>query len=168
MERSSENQGELSLIEMIENFNKPDGKRTTESSSSASIAIALNEEMNRRQVFFSFFLLIIIISYLPLSQIVIQIQECEKVMQQLYTEISELKQENAVAKAGIQRKDSLLVQAQQQWKTLKVDWEQRLELAKDEKNRLDTVSWRNDDLSKCSAFFRKKKPKKNLCIFFSP
>lgn len=55
MERSSENQGELSLIEMIENFNKPDGKRTTESSSSASIAIALNEEMNRRQVFVSFF-----------------------------------------------------------------------------------------------------------------
>ena len=89
-------------------------------------------------------------------------------MQQLYTEISELKQENAVAKAGIQRKDSLLVQAQQQWKTLKVDWEQRLELAKDEKNRLDTVSWRNDDLSKCSAFFREKKAKKNVCIFFSP
>ena len=58
MERSSENQGELSLIEMIENFNKPDGKRTTESSSSASIAIALNEEMNRRQVFFSFFFFI--------------------------------------------------------------------------------------------------------------
>jgi hypothetical protein len=65
----------------------------------------------------------------------------------LYTEISELKQENAVAKAGIQRKDSLLVQAQQQWKTLKIDWEQRLELAKDEKDRLDTVSCHNDGSS---------------------
>jgi hypothetical protein len=58
-------------------------------------------------------------------------------------EISELKQENAVAKAGIQRKDSLLMQTQQQWKTLKIDWEQRLELVKDEKDRLNTVSCYN-------------------------
>lgn len=70
-------------------------------------------------------------------------QECEKVIQQLYAEVSELKQENAVAKAGIQRKDSLLMQAQQQWKTLKIDWEQRLELVKDEKDRLNTVSCYN-------------------------
>ncbi len=77
---------------------------------------------------------------LPFPKIFLLKQECEKVIQQLYAEISELKQENAVAKAGIQRKDSLLMQAQQQWKTLKIDWEQRLELVKDEKDRLNTVS----------------------------
>jgi hypothetical protein len=54
MERSSENQGELSLIEMIENLKKSDGRRTPDPSSSASIAIALNEEQNRRQVYYGF------------------------------------------------------------------------------------------------------------------
>jgi hypothetical protein len=50
MERPSGNQGELSLIEIVESFNKLDGRRTPEPSSSASVAIALDEEKNRRQV----------------------------------------------------------------------------------------------------------------------
>lgn len=120
MEHSSEHQGELSLIEMMENLKVPGGRRTPDRSapsihsSPASIAIALNEEQHRRQ-------------------------ECEKVIQQLQTHISSLQQEHAVAKAALQRKDSLLMQAQQQWKTVESDWNQRLSLANEEKDRLTTT-----------------------------
>lgn len=44
-----------------------------------------------------------------------------------------------MAEATIQRKDSLLMQAQQQWKTIEVDWNQRLALADEEKERLVSV-----------------------------
>lgn len=56
MEHLSENQGELSLIEMMENLKVPRELRTPDPSvqsthsSPASIAIALNEEQHRRQV----------------------------------------------------------------------------------------------------------------------
>ncbi|XP_057381397.1 centrobin-like [Daphnia carinata] len=120
MEQSSEHQGELSLIEMMESLKVPGGRKTPDRSvqsthsSPASIAIALNEEQHRRQ-------------------------ECEKVIQQLQTHISSLQQEHAVAKAALQRKDSLLMQAQQQWKTVESDWNQRLSLANEEKDRLTTT-----------------------------
>ncbi|KAI9552759.1 hypothetical protein GHT06_020639 [Daphnia sinensis] len=116
----NEHQGELSLIEMMENLKVPGGRRTPDRSvqsthsSPASIAIALSEEQHRRQ-------------------------ECEKVIQQLQTHISTLQQEHAVAKAALQRKDSLLMQAQQQWKTVESDWNQRLSLANEEKDHLTTT-----------------------------
>lgn len=66
-------------------------------------------------------------------------QECEKVIQQLQKHISALQQEHAVAKAALHRKDSLLMQAQQQWKTIESDWNQKLNLVNEEKDSLTTV-----------------------------
>lgn len=78
------------------------------------------------------------LSYLTCCTFLI-IQECERVIQQLQNQISALQQDQAVAEAAIQRKDSLLMQAQQQWKTIEVDWNQRLALASEEKERLVAV-----------------------------
>lgn len=50
-----------------------------------------------------------------------------------------MQQDYAVAEATIQRKDSLLMQAQQQWKTIEMDWKQRIALAEEEKERLVSV-----------------------------
>lgn len=142
MEHSSEHQGELSLIEMMENLKVPGGRRTPDRSapsihsSPASIAIALNEEQHRRQVIINSHMSV---ADLHASFVQFLKQECEKVIQQLQTHISSLQQEHAVAKAALQRKDSLLMQAQQQWKTVESDWNQRLSLANEEKDRLTTV-----------------------------
>lgn len=51
MENSNKHQGELSLLEMMQNVKSPDGRRTPElTPGSASMTIALNEEKKRRQV----------------------------------------------------------------------------------------------------------------------
>lgn len=57
MDHSSKHQGELSLLEMIQNLQSPNGRKTPDSSlSSASLNIALNEEKHRRQVVESSFI----------------------------------------------------------------------------------------------------------------
>lgn len=51
MDHSNKHQGELSLLEMIQNLKSPDGRKTPEPTlGSASMTIALNEEKQRRQV----------------------------------------------------------------------------------------------------------------------
>jgi hypothetical protein len=47
MDHSSRNQGELSLLDLIESMKSPDGNKERPS---ATIAIALNEERHRREV----------------------------------------------------------------------------------------------------------------------
>lgn len=81
-----------------------------------------------------------LLSYLTCCRFHVK-QECERVIQQLQNQISALQQDHVIAEDTIQRKDSLLMQAQQQWKTIEVDWNQRLALANEEKERLLAVSF---------------------------
>lgn len=66
-------------------------------------------------------------------------QECEKHILQLQSQISSLQQDKAVADAAIQRKDQLLLQAQHQWKLIERDWHGKLSAAEDEKSSLVQV-----------------------------
>lgn len=45
----------------------------------------------------------------------------------------ELQQDKVIAEAAIQRKDSVLLQAQQQWKTFEADWKRKLQQLEEEK-----------------------------------
>ena len=47
MDHSSRNQGELSLLDLIESIKSPDGNKERPS---ATLAIALNDEKHRREV----------------------------------------------------------------------------------------------------------------------
>lgn len=49
MDHSGRNQGEISLLDLIESMKSPDGKQRERPS--ATLAIALNEEKHRREVF---------------------------------------------------------------------------------------------------------------------
>jgi len=60
-------------------------------------------------------------------------QEAEKFIQQLQAQVYELQQDKVIAEAAIQRKDSVLLQAQQQWKTFEVDWKRKLQQLEEEK-----------------------------------
>lgn len=53
--------------------------------------------------------------------------------------MSTLQQNHAVVEAAIQRKDSLLLQAQHQWSTSERNWQQRLAVADKEKEQLLSV-----------------------------
>ena len=49
MDHSGRNQGEISLLDLIESMKSPDGKQMERPS--ATLVIALNEEKHRREVF---------------------------------------------------------------------------------------------------------------------
>ena len=66
MDHSGRNQGEISLLDLIESMKSPDGKQMERPS--ATLAIALNEEKHRREVFF--FLLLFIIIFIESTNVV--------------------------------------------------------------------------------------------------
>lgn len=51
----------------------------------------------------------------------------------MQAQVYELQQDKVIAEAAIQRKDSVLLQAQQQWKTFEVDWKRKLQQLEEEK-----------------------------------
>ena len=67
-------------------------------------------------------------------------QECEKSITQLQQQITALQSDRCVAEAALQRKDSLLMQAQQQWRNREEDWKHKLTNSNEEKERLTAVS----------------------------
>jgi peptidoglycan hydrolase CwlO-like protein len=66
-------------------------------------------------------------------------QECEKTIQQLQSQITALQSDRCVAEAALQRKDNLLMQAQQQWRNREEEWKHKLTNSNEEKGRLTAV-----------------------------
>lgn len=66
-------------------------------------------------------------------------QECEKHITQLQSQMSSLQQDKAVSDAAIQRKDQLLLQAQQQWKLIETEWNAKLSSAEEQKSNFTAV-----------------------------
>lgn len=117
-QQATSHQGELSLLDMMHNM-----KQSSDISGDpsllvdrppSSLSIALDEEKRRRQ-------------------------EGDKFIQQLQAQIYALQQDKIIADAAIQRKDSVLLQAQQQWRSIEADWKRRLTLLEEEKKSISSV-----------------------------
>merc|ERR1712071_358382 len=64
--------------------------------------------------------------------------QCEKHIQQLQNQVWSLQQDYAVSEETIKRKDALLMQAHQEWKTSEVNWKQKLANAEISKKNLES------------------------------
>lgn len=105
-----QHQGELSLLEMIQTMKSSSADVTLPSS---VYSIELNDEKLRRL-------------------------QCEKHIQQLQNQVWSLQQDYAVSEETIKRKDALLMQAHQEWKTSEVNWKQKLANAEISKKNLES------------------------------